>query len=56
MKYTKEEAYKLLEYVFCDTPVQYVETIDMFDSEYPLIKKVNFVTGAFVDIYIKNIE
>ena len=51
MKYTKEEALRILENEFKGYE-EYTEIIDMSDCEYPLIKKINNATGAFRDIYL----
>jgi len=53
VKYKKEEAYKLLQLEFPNTDEKYTEIIDMSDYEYPLLKKVDYTTGAFRDIYLK---
>ncbi|MFA5174662.1 MAG: hypothetical protein WC438_05770 [Candidatus Pacearchaeota archaeon] len=51
-----KEAFEILENEFSETPKEFVEIIDMSNFKYPLIKKVNYATGAFKDVYIKIME
>ena len=53
MKYSKKEAYRLLENDCSLGTDEFTKIIDMSDFKYPLIKKVNYSTGAFKDIYLK---